>query len=469
MELKLTNTISSAPETVTSQDGKSIKMYCCGPTVYAAAHIGNFRTFVQQDLLRRVLEQDASASGLSVVHVRNLTDVDDKTIKQANLENKPLREITDKWIKKFHEDCDALGLLKPHKEPRATDYIPEQIGMVNKLISLGHAYVGEDNSVYFRNDYKGKKTRLGMDLAGLIASEDNHVTARDRQSDFVLWKAYKPTDGSVKWQAPFGEGRPGWHIECSAMANAILGDTLDLHSGGVDLKFPHHECEIQQSEAANGKPFCSHWTHTEHLLVEGKKMSKSLNNFWTLDDLTAEGWSPQVVRFTLLNSAYNKQQNFTRESLFSSLQALRTLKEFNDALPASPITKSNTPLFKPVYAAFLNDLNTPLAMGELFTITAKQTPKTLTPEEAADFKVITSGFIGIDFTKPIDLPVDTEALKLAEHRWQAKQSKDFATSDTLRKQLLRQGVEILDSKSGYIVRHDMKQVVEKHKVPLLEL
>ena len=318
-------------------------MYCCGPTVYGPSHIGNFRTFILQDVLRRVLELEFGPG--KVKHVRNLTDVDDKTIRKSRDEGKSLGDVTKHWTDKFHADCAELNLLPPHAEPAATTHIAEQVAMIDALIEKGIAYVAADGSVYYKieafPDY-GKLSRVkerelmkdAPNRAGSVASDEYE---RDSLSDFAMWKAWKPEDGDVKWPGPKGaaEGRPGWHIECSAMSRKHLGDTIDLHAGGVDLLFPHHENEIAQSEGCTGHTFAHHWYHTEHLLVDGKKMSKSLGNLYTLEDLKAKGFSPMAVRYTLLSGHPRKQLNFTLDSLHAAEKALKTLAAFQEALPAS--------------------------------------------------------------------------------------------------------------------------------------
>ena len=280
-------------------DGKSIRFYGCGPTVYGPAHIGNFRTFVMQDVFRRVLE----TSGQKTHHVRNLTDVDDKTIRQSQEEGVGLQEFTARWTDRFQEDCKALNLLPPHIEPSAVGHIPEQIELIQRLIDGEKAYQAKDGSVYFKiesfEDY-GRFSRLADRRS---TSDTNRETSdeydRDSAADFALWKARRPEDGENYWPSPWGEGRPGWHIECSAICMKHLGESFDLHSGGVDLVFPHHENEIAQVEAVTCKTFARHWFHIAHLMVEGQKMSKSLGNLHTLQDLAEKGYKAQEVRYVL--------------------------------------------------------------------------------------------------------------------------------------------------------------------------
>ncbi len=361
-----------------SQPDGVFRMYCCGPTVYGPVHIGNFRTFIIQDVLRRLLELELGAD--KVKHVRNITDVDDRTIEQAKREKRPLAEITKKWTDKFHVDCEALNLLPPHVEPKATDYIAEQVAMIDELLAKGLAYVAPDGSVYFKiaafPPYGALSRLKERELkATITAAADDH---KDDASDFALWKAYKPEeDGDVKWPGPRGaaEGRPGWHIECSAMSRKHLGDTIDLHSGGEDLLFPHHENEIAQSEGCTGHLFSHHWYHCKFLLVDGAKMSKSLGNLHTLDDLHKQRDFPlTAIRYALLAGHPRKQLNFTFDSLLAAESAVGVLERFYDRLdnkymmvPYAPASDS----FNGVFAALHEDLNTPAALEhylEQFTL-----------------------------------------------------------------------------------------------------
>ncbi len=315
------------------------RFYNCGPTVYGPAHIGNFRTFVVNDVIRRLLELEFGPD--KVRYVRNITDVDDRTIGQALKEKRPLADITAHWISLFHEDCTALNLLPPHVEPTATSHIPEQVAMIDGLLEKGHAYVATDGSVYFKiGSFPGygalshiKERELKVTDA---AADSDH---KDNLGDFALWKAHKPAeDGAVHWPGPRGAaaGRPGWHIECSAMIRKHLGATIDLHTGGVDLLFPHHENEIAQSECGNGALFAHHWYHSEHLLVNGTTMSKSKGNYYTLRDLVEKGYSPMAVRYALLAGHPRKQLNFTLESLHAAEKAHHfAARSFHGNLPAT--------------------------------------------------------------------------------------------------------------------------------------
>lgn len=460
----LYDSLSRSLQPLTASDGETFRFYCCGPTVYGPAHIGNFRTFVIQDLLRRVVE----ASGLKTKHVRNITDVDDKTIRQSQTEGKSLQAFTEYWAERFHADCEALNLLEPHVEPSAVDHIEIQIRLIQRLIDKGNAYVAEDGSVYFRvtsfADY-GKLSRLHereitTAPAGTLQSDDEYD--RESAADFALWKAHKEEDGPNAWPSPWGKGRPGWHLECSAMSMEYLGESFDLHSGGVDLLFPHHENEIAQSEAATGKPFSRLWFHSTHLLVEGHKMSKSLGNLFTLQDVKDRGFSPMALRYVLIAGQYRQPLNFTWDSLNAARSALRRLQQLHQALSAAADTSSPAPSrdwgpFQPVYEALANNLNTPDALGKLFTA-AHQIERDLqanqvTREAAADLlaaydRVLT--VFGFTFdTEAAPAAASAEVEALAASRWQAKQERDFARADALRNQLTELGWSVRDAKDGY--------------------
>jgi cysteinyl-tRNA synthetase len=332
MALKLFNTLSRSIQEFTPLDsaGKKIGMYCCGPTVYDFAHIGNWRTFVFGDLVRRTLE----FKGYAVTHVMNITDVEDKIIKRVRETKTSLREFTGKYETAFLEDLKTLNCRLPHHTPHATEHIADIISLIEKLVARGIAYQAADGSVYFSIDkYRGCGCTYGQLLklnfdemkAGERVKSDEY--AKESVADFALWKARVPEDGNVFWPSPFGEGRPGWHIECSAMSTKILGPSFDLHLGGEDLIFPHHEDEIAQSEGATGKPFVKYWLHGAHLLVEGKKMSKSLGNFFTLRDLLAKGFTGREIRYSLLTAHYRETFNFTLEGLSGARTALARIDE----------------------------------------------------------------------------------------------------------------------------------------------
>jgi len=454
MVLKLHDSLSrELRELRPAQPDGVFRFYNCGPTVYAPAHIGNFRTFVVNDVLRRLLELEFPGK---VKHVRNLTDVDDRTIGQAKAEQRPLGEITAKWTQLFHADCAALNCLPPHVEPTATGHIPEQVSMIDVLMAKGNAYRAADGSVYFKiSSYPayGALSRIRereLKVTNSVFDADH----KDEVGDFALWKAYKPEeDADVQWPGPPGAsaGRPGWHIECSAMIKKHLGETIDLHTGGVDLLFPHHENEIAQSQCCNGTTFARHWYHSEHLLVEGTTMSKSKGNYYTLGDLVAKGHSPAAVRYALLSGHPRKQLNFMLDSLHAADSALKALRKFEAALasraslpPASPSNR-----FEPVFAALADDLNTPGALGALFTIVNALDPATATAGDHAAFARVVFA-LGLQLAAPAAAaaaPADIESL--AQQRWAAKQAKDFPAADALRRDLAAAGWTMLDRKDGY--------------------
>jgi cysteinyl-tRNA synthetase len=423
------------------------RFYNCGPTVYAAAHIGNFRTFVVNDLLRRLLELELGAD--KVKHVRNITDVDDKTIRRSREEKRALAEVTKQWTDKFHADCAELNCLPPHVEPTATGHIAEQIDIISILEGKGHAYRTGDGSVYFKvssfSNYgrlsrvKERELQIGSALKASAADADE----KEDGSDFALWKGYKQEDGDVAWESPWGKGRPGWHIECSAMSRKHLGETIDLHTGGVDLLFPHHENEIAQSECCTGRTFSRHWYHSEHLLVDGKKMSKSLGNLYTLDDLKAKGHGPMALRYALLAGHPRKQLNFTLESLHAAEKALGTLRAYRSSLPVSGGSPS---VFDAVFACLHEDLNTPGALGALFSVVNKGTAGVDLPSFD---RVLFALGLKLDAPSAPKANAPAEVVALAEQRWAAKKAKDFAAADRLRGEIVATGWTMLDRKDGY--------------------
>jgi len=417
---------------------------------------GVFRTFVINDVLRRLLELEFPGK---VRHVRNLTDVDDRTIGQARAEKRPLGEITRKWTALFHADCAALNCLAPHVEPTATGTIAEQVDMIDVLMRKGNAYRAADGSVYFKiSSFPGYGALSRIKERELkVTNSVFDADHKDELGDFALWKAYKPEeDGDVKWPGPGGasEGRPGWHIECSAMIKKHLGETIDLHTGGVDLLFPHHENEIAQSQCCNGTIFARHWYHSEHLLVEGTTMSKSRGNYYTLGDLVAKGYSPMAVRYALLSGHPRKQLNFMLDSLHAAESALKALARFAEALRAAAGTTPGglSTAFEAVFRALGDDLNTPGALGALFTAVNSLDLGSATLADVAAFEKVLFA-LGIDLSKSaVAAPASTvpaEVSQLAQRRWEAKKSKDFAVADRLRSELATAGWSMLDGKDGF--------------------
>ena len=471
MNVSIHNTLTRQKDVLTPQTD-TFGMYCCGPTVYGPAHIGNFRTFVAQDVLRRTLE----CSGLKVKHVRNITDVDDKTIRESRKLGMTLGDFTKKWEDKFHLDCDRLNMLRPTVEPRATEHIAEQLDMVSKLVANGHAYPAKDGSVYFKISTFADYGKLaGLDREHMAtqstnsAGEVNNADEYERESvsDFALWKGRKPEDGENFWKSPWGEGRPGWHIECSAMSTKYLGDTFDLHGGGIDLCFPHHENEIAQSECATGKsPYVRYWFHSAHLMVEGQKMSKSLGNLYTLDDLVARGYTPAQIRYALMSGHYRQQLNFTFKGLDDAKSALAKLaKSVKAALERAKMSEADFKkliapknnfagtIFEPAWNALCDDLNVPRALGEIFGALHKLDGKS---EDIAALGSLLYA-LGIDLSSEAqaeqpaaDIP--EEIRQMAQARWDAKKAKDFAKADELRKKLTELGWSVLDKKDGFDIK-----------------
>jgi cysteinyl-tRNA synthetase len=373
MTLQLFNTLSTQVEPLSPADGKTLTLYACGPTVYDYGHIGNFRTFVHVDLLRRFLEEQ----GVPVKHVMNITDVDDKIIRNAAAHGISIADYTPRYEKAFLEDLRALGCLDPVIMPHATENIPEMVALIQKLEQRGLAYRTEDGSWYFRIQGDPEYGKLSKkDLTGNTAGArvDVDEYEKDSASDFAMWKAAKP--GEHAWDTILGHGRPGWHIECSAMAMKFIGETLDLHAGGEDLMFPHHENEIAQSESATGKTFARHWMHVRFLLVEGRKMSKSEGNFFTLRDLLLRGYKASAIRFLLLSVPYRHQLNFTFDGLAESTSAVERLRTFRQRVVHGPwpagenleLTAQACEAAEGFTAALANDLNTAEARAAIFDL-----------------------------------------------------------------------------------------------------
>jgi cysteinyl-tRNA synthetase len=468
MSLKLFNTLSRSVQEFAPLDPaqKKIGMYCCGPTVYDFAHIGNWRTFVFADLVRRTLE----FSGYDVQHVMNITDIEDKIIKRVHDQKTSLREFTGKFETAFLDDLKALNCKEPHVKPRATEYIAEIISLIEKLVARGIAYQANDGSVYFSiTKYQGCGCHYGQLLklnfdemrAGERVSSDEYE--KESVADFALWKARVPDDGEIFWPSPFGEGRPGWHIECSAMSMKVLGESFDLHLGGEDLKFPHHEDEIAQSEGATGKPFVKYWLHGAHLLVEGKKMSKSLGNYFTLRDLQAKGFTGREVRYLLLTAHYRETFNFTLDGLNGAKTALARLDECVGklreraaemlSLEKNPGQNDTVALLPPFTAALENDLNISAAWAAVFEwvreINRRLAEHSLSPT-AAEMALLewskVDSVLGIGAKSETEIPA--EILALADARTEAKRAKDFKRADALRDELKTKGWVIEDSPKG---------------------
>ena len=491
--LELFNTLSGKVERLEPVGAPALRMYACGPTVYDYGHIGNFRTFLHVDVLRRFLRQQ----GVAVEHVMNVTDVDDKIIRNALAAKQPIGEYTARFEKAFFEDMAALGIERPEHVPRATDHIAEMVTLIEQLAAKDIAYQTEDGSWYFRIARFAEYGKLSKkDLEGMEdgARVDADEYEKDAARDFALWKAAKTAgaDGQPEpsWATALGAGRPGWHIECSAMATAILGESFDLHAGGEDLMFPHHENEIAQSEAASGRTFARHWMHVRFLLVEGKKMSKSLGNFYTLRDLLLKGHKASAIRYLLLSVPYRHQMNFTFEGLAGATNAIERLRTFHERMLRggfaagvvdAAVTAATAKAASEFTAALANDLNTAEASAAISEMVRAANSAadagTLGEENAAEvlrvlmlfdevFAVLedrdeeltraalkwaeAEGRIG-EAAPELVLKLalsDAEIEALVEERSEAKRARNFARADAIRVELAAKGVAIEDSKDG---------------------
>ena len=472
-EIKLHNTLGGKIEAFVPQKPGEVRMYSCGPTVYDFAHIGNFRTFVFQDILRRFLK----SRGFKITQVMNLTDVDDRIIANAAAAGVGIREYTEKFAQAFFDDCKTLSLEPPEHWTRATDNIEPMVELIERLREKSFTYESE-GSIYYRiakfPDY-GKLSNI--DVAGIQSGVRVDVDRYEKESarDFALWKA--PKAGEHFWETSIGKGRPGWHIECSAMAMKYLGETLDIHTGGIDLAFPHHENEIAQSEAATGKHFVKYWLHAEHLLVEGEKMSKSLGNFYTLRDLFAKGYKPSALRFALASVPYRRQLNFTFDGLQQAVSSVERLRNFADRLahakfPAGAhksMSARITEAAEEFDAGLSDDLNTARALGAMFEFVREANiamdKGEFNPADAPAVQKFLQGFDRIfavlennDAQKLQALGYgqsnssggDAEIEKLVAGRQAARQSRDFATADRIRKELDKRGIILEDSRDGNV-------------------
>lgn len=462
--LKLFNTASRQKETLVPLHDRHVRMYTCGPTVYNFAHIGNFRTYVFEDLLRRSIK----FFGFKITQVMNLTDVDDKTIKGAIARNISLNEYTQPFKDAFFEDLRTLRIEPVEFYPAATDYIPDMIRMIEVLLAKGIAYVGGDGSVYFAIQ---KFPRYGclshLHLEDLQAGASDRVASdeyeKDNVADFVLWKSYDPErDGKIYWESPFGPGRPGWHLECSAMAMKLLGETIDIHVGGVDNMFPHHENEIAQSEACSGKTFAKIWMHSEHLLVDHKKMSKSLGNFYTLRDLLAKGYSGTQVRYLLVQTHYKTQLNFTFQGLDSTKNALNRLNDFIHRLSeienhqaGGKVEELCQKTLDHFAEALADDLNISAALAAIFDFVRDMNglcdAGQISKEEAQEALTMMKKFdsvLGILSFEKEEPEIPTELKQAFERRLQARQEKNWKLADELRDFIQQRGYTIEDTPQG---------------------
>jgi len=463
MKIQFFDTMTREKRAFNSISPGMVKMYTCGPTVYNYAHIGNFRAYIFEDILRRTLEY----LGYKVIQVMNLTDVDDKTIRDSKAAKTPLKVYTQKYIDAFFEDLKRLNVENAEFYPAATDHIPEMIELIKILINKDYAYKSEDGSIYFSiskfPDY-GKLAKIDMQnqRSGVRISSDEYE--KDSVADFALWKAWTDDDGDVAWDSPWGKGRPGWHIECSAMSMKYLGKTFDIHTGGIDNMFPHHEDEIAQSEAANAQKFVNYWMHCEYLVVNRQKMSKSLGNFYTVRDLMAQGYSSEEIRWVLISAHYRKKLNFTFDALKQARETLKGFKAFFGRLNEIVETNKQSSVsfdfvndhIRKFKESMGDDLNISEALASVFSL-EKETNKLLASSEvgAAGAKTILNAFVGFneilgvfDFSEETD-NVPTEVKEQAEIRQAARKAKDFAKADSARKQLTELGWIVEDTPSGF--------------------
>ncbi|HEY0786259.1 MAG TPA: cysteine--tRNA ligase [Acidobacteriaceae bacterium] len=492
MRIQLFNTLSGEIEALFPSDGKTVRLYACGPTVYDYGHIGNFRTFLHVDVLRRTLELEGSAEGQSfaVEHVMNITDVDDKIIRNATASGLPIADYTRRFEEAFFEDLEALGVEKATVVARATEHIPEMVSLVESLSEQGLAYQTDDGSWYFRIAGFSAYGKLSKkDFTGITDGARVDVDEYDKDSarDFALWKAAKP--GEHFWATALGPGRPGWHIECSAMATRYLGPSFDLHAGGEDLMFPHHENEIAQSESASHQTFARHWFHVRFLLVEGRKMSKSEGNFYTLRDLLLKGYKASAIRSLLISVPYGQPLNFTFEGLAAETAAVERLRAFDRRMreqrwaPATnfQLLADTTIAVQDFDAALRRDLNTAEARAAVFDLVRKANSAAdaglISEENGHAILALLARFdrvfavlhdrdaaitcAALDWAETegrLDQVssellaqrslTDTQIDALMEERLRARRSRNFARSDAIRDELLAKGIAIEDAKDG---------------------
>jgi cysteinyl-tRNA synthetase len=459
-EFRLYNTLTRSVDALVPADGDTIRMYTCGPTVYNPAHVGNFRTFLFEDLLRRAIK----LRGWNVHQVMNLTDVDDKIIKRAGERGMTISQVTEPVIEIFHNDRHFLRIEDAETYPRATDHIPEMIALVEALMEKGIAYKADDGSVYYAIDRfpdYGKLSRLDTReiKSGARVAQDDYT--KENAQDFALWKAAKDEDEKTEaaWDSPWGRGRPGWHLECSAMAMRYLGHTMDVHCGGVDLVFPHHEDEIAQSEGATGETFSRFWCHGEFLLTDGTKMAKRVGNVATVADMREQGISAAAFRAFVFSTHYRKQLNLSGDALDAASEGVRRVGDFAERLAQAKagtpeLVKIATDAEQEVSDALFDDLNAPIAMGALFTFIRKanaELDKGGSDVEGLEAARRAFGRINgvLDIVPEREMADDADEIeaRLADRR-EARQKRDFARSDAIRKELEEQGIEIKDGPTG---------------------
>ena len=455
MAMQVFNSLTRRGEPLEPLAENTIRLYTCGPTVYNFAHIGNFRAYTFEDILRRVVQ----FNGMKIKQVMNLTDVDDKTIRGANAAGVALTDYTKTYKDAFFADLKVLNIQPAEVYPAATDHIPEMIALVEKLVEKGVAYKSDDGSVYFavtKFPGYGKLAHIDFDhqRTGARCAADEYD--KENVGDFALWKAWEESDGPVGWDSPWGRGRPGWHIECSAMSMKYLGETFDLHTGGIDNLFPHHENEIAQAEAATGKEFVKTWMHCAHLRVNGEKMSKSLGNFFTLRDLLDKGWKGREIRYVLVNAHYRQGLNFAFSALEDARRALERIDRCVDALAArandEPAPAFAQEALDAFTAAVNDDLNTPKAFAALFDLVRQTNASGTCSKAVLDvFRKMDSVLGVIFFGKAEKAEVPAEVQALLDARAAARAAKNWAESDRLRDEIAAAGWLVKDSKDGQSV------------------
>jgi cysteinyl-tRNA synthetase len=439
------NTLTRTKEDFVPLNPPKVTFYSCGPTVYNYPHIGNYRAYIFADTLKRVL----TYGGYEVKHIMNLTDIDDKTIRNSQAEGKTLKEFTEFYTEAFYNDSKILNILPPEKFTKATDYVNEMVDIVKKLLEKGLAYKSDDGSVY----YDIKKFPTYGKLSGLVLEDQkenasgrikNDEYEKENAQDFALWKSWDEKDGDVFWETDLGKGRPGWHIECSAMSMSNLGEQIDLHTGGVDNIFPHHENEIAQSEGATGKQFVKYWMHNEWMLVDHKKMAKSFNNFYTLRDVIDKGINPLAYRFWLLMAKYSSKVNFVWEALEGAETALKRLQGLYLAL-GDEIGQRNEDYHLKFKEFIEDDLDTPRAITLLWDVLKDENVSN------ADKKATILDFdkvFGLGFENLKEGVIPEEVLSLAKEREQSRVNKDFKKSDELRAEINKLGYDVKDTSEG---------------------
>ena len=444
------NSLSRRVEELRPLEGNTIRLYTCGPTVYNFAHIGNFRAYAFEDILRRVVQ----FNGMKIRQVMNLTDVDDKTIRGANAAGVALTDYTKTYKDAFFADLKKLNIQTAEVYPAATDHIPEMIALVSKLMKKGVAYQSEDGSVYFKvREFPGYGKLAHIDFdnqrTGLRCASDEYD--KENVGDFALWKAWEPSDGPVGWDSPWGRGRPGWHIECSAMSMKYLGETFDLHTGGIDNLFPHHENEIAQTEAATGKEFVRTWMHCAHLRVNGEKMSKSAGNFFTLRDLLEKGYTGREIRYVLINAHYRTGLNFAFSALEDARKALEKIDRCVEQATDGPVPEWAQKHLDDFTAAVNDDLNLPRAFAALFElvrdVNGKGAAGTLGVFKRMD-EVL--GVIFFENEKKSE-EIPQEVQSMLDQRAEARKAKNWTESDRLRDAIAALGWAVKDSKEGQSV------------------